>query len=127
MVVLDGHIIGKPRDRADAVAMLGRLAGRTHRVYSGVAVADAASGEVRVEVVCSRVTMKPIGAAEIRRYVQSGEPLDKAGAYAVQGEGGRYVARVEGSLTNVIGLPLKELHDLLERAGLALPLPDGPL
>lgn len=127
VVVLDGRIIGKPRDRKDAEAMLGGLAGRTHRVYSGIAVADAASEEVHVDVACSRVTIRPIGTNEIRRYIASGEPLDKAGAYAVQGEGGRYVTGVEGSLTNVIGLPLEELRTLLRRAGLVLPRPAGPL
>jgi septum formation protein len=127
VVVLDGEIIGKPGGPGEARAMLRRLSGRTHSVYSGVAVADASTGEMRTAVVRSGVTMAVITPGEIRRYVETGEPLDKAGAYAVQGRGGKYVTAVEGSVTNVIGLPLRELHRLLEASGCRVPLPDIPL
>jgi septum formation protein len=127
IVVLDGEIIGKPEDREDAIRMLSALAGRTHRVYSGVAVTALPAGATRTVVVCSRVTMAAIGASEIRRYVDGGEPLDKAGAYAVQGEGKRYVTEVRGSFTNVVGLPLQALHQLLRHFRLPVALPKGPL
>jgi len=126
-VVLDGEIIGKPGGPGGARRMLRRLSGRTHSVYSGVAVADASSGKMRTAVVRSGVTMAVIEPEEIRKYVDTGEPLDKAGAYAVQGRGGEYVTAVEGSLTNVIGLPLRELHRLLTASGCRISLPDIPL
>jgi len=126
IVVLDGRIIGKPEDEADARRMLGTLSGRSHHVYTGLAVADAAAGTVMSRVACSRVTISSIGEEEIARYVATGEPLDKAGSYAVQGLGGKYVSRVNGSLSNVIGLPLEELRELFIAAGWAAPFPEGP-
>ena len=113
MVVLDGTILGKPRDARDAAGMLARLSGRTHEVLTGVALVPVAGGRARTAVVRSRVEMKPFDAATIRRYVAGGEPLDKAGAYAVQGRGRHLVARVSGSLTNVVGLPLERLGRML--------------
>ena len=127
IVVLDGEIIGKPEDQEDAIRMLSALAGRTHRVYTGVAVTALPSGGTKMYVVCSRVTMAPIGESEIRRYVEGGEPLDKAGAYAVQGEGKKYVTEVRGSFTNVVGLPLQALHRLLLHFDLPVPLPETRL
>jgi septum formation protein len=117
IVVLDGEVLGKPRDPAHAEALLARLAGRTHRVITGVALARSESLDLASLTVASRVTMRAAGADEIRRYVASGEPLDKAGAYALQGEGRRLVAAVEGSESNVIGLPLEETLGLLRAAG----------
>jgi septum formation protein len=119
IVVLDGEVLGKPRDPAHAEALLARLLGRTHRVISGVALARSESLALASLTVASRVTLRPAGADEIRRYVASGEPLDKAGAYALQGEGRRFVAAVEGSETNVIGLPVEETLRLLREAGAA--------
>jgi septum formation protein len=127
IVVLDGEIIGKPEDREDAIRMLSALAGRTHRVYSGVAVTTLPAGTTKAFVVCSRVKMAPVAAPEIRRYVEGGEPLDKAGAYAVQGEGKKYVVEVRGSFTNVVGLPLQALHRLLLHFNLPVSLPDTRL
>jgi septum formation protein len=118
VVVLDGTILGKPRDAGDARNMLARLSGRTHEVLTGVALVPAAGGRGRASVVRSRVEMKPFDKATIRRYVAGGEPLDKAGAYAVQGRGRHLVARVSGSLTNVIGLPLERLVSMLAAAGI---------
>jgi len=126
IVVLDGLIIGKPGDEADARRMLGALSGRSHQVYTGVAVADAAAGTAASRVACSLVTIASIGEEEIARYVATGEPLDKAGSYAVQGLGGKYVSRVNGSLSNVIGLPLEELRELFLSAGWAAPFPEVP-
>jgi len=118
VVILDGRILGKPRDARDAQEMLADLSGRTHEVLTGVALVPVAGGRTRTAVVRSRVTMKPFDEATIRRYVAGGEPLDKAGAYAVQGRGRHLVARVSGSRTNVIGLPLERLGRLLAAVGL---------
>jgi len=122
VVVLGGDVLGKPRDAADAEALLARLVGRTHRVLTGVAVAASAEpAALRSCVVESLVRMRPASAEEIRRYVATGEPLDKAGAYALQGEGRGFVLEVTGSETNVIGLPLDETLALLRDAGLRAP------
>jgi septum formation protein len=111
-------VLGKPADAEDAVRLLARLVGRTHSVLTGVAVAESAGLTVRSRVVQSRVLMRPADEGEIRRYVASGEPLDKAGAYAAQGEGRRFIERIEGSVSNVIGLPIEETLALLREAGL---------
>lgn len=116
LVVLDGEILGKPRDAVEAEGMLARLAGRTHRVLTGVALARSDGPERRACRVASEVRMRPVGAEEIRRYVATGEPLDKAGAYALQGRGRAFVEKVEGSTSNVIGLPVDETLELLREA-----------
>ncbi|MBF5041450.1 septum formation inhibitor Maf [Aggregicoccus sp. 17bor-14] len=118
-VVLDGDILGKPLDAAEARTMLARLSGRTHSVFTGVALAGP--GAPAETLVRTEVTFRPLGAEEIAWYVGTGEPLDKAGSYAVQGKGGFLVQALAGSPTNVIGLPLGETLALLARAGLALP------
>ena len=117
VIALEGAILGKPRGPRDAGRMLARLAGRSHEVLTGVALVPPGGGRARTAVVRSRVTMKPLDAEVIRRYVGTGEPLDKAGAYAVQGRGRRLVSRVSGSLTNVVGLPLERLAPLLAACG----------
>lgn len=117
-VVLDGRYLGKPLDPADAARMLGELSGRTHEVVTGVALVDALSGREESLAVTTRVTMINAGAGEIEAYVATGEPLDKAGAYAVQGSGARLVARVDGCFTNVVGLPVETTRRLLNRWGL---------
>jgi septum formation protein len=116
-VVLDGRYLGKPRDAADAARMLRALSGRTHEVVTGLALVDAASGREEILAVATRVTMIDAGDEEIAAYVATGEPLDKAGAYAVQGLGARLVARVDGCFTNVVGLPVETTRRLLERWG----------
>lgn len=121
IVVVDGDVLGKPADPEDAVRLLGRLVGRGHRVLTAVALVESEGLAAWGALVESRVWMRPAGPAEIRRYVATGEPLDKAGAYAAQGEGRRFIERIEGSETNVIGLPLDETLALLREAGL-----DGP-
>ncbi|HZI12318.1 MAG TPA: Maf family protein [Myxococcus sp.] len=122
-VALGAELLGKPRDAEEARAMLGRLSGRTHEVHTGVALAGRHEEAL---VVRTRVTFRTLGAGEIAWYAGTGEPLDKAGAYAVQGKGGFLVASVEGSPTNVIGLPLGETLALLEKAGVPLPWRPGP-
>ena len=114
-----GEIFGKPRDAADAKRMLRALSGRAHEVRTGVCVAGPA-GE-RSAVVTTEVRFRPLGDAEIGWYVGTGEPLDKAGAYAVQGKAAAFVAAIDGSWSNVVGLPLAELTVLLEGMGAPLP------
>ena len=122
-VVLDGRLFGKPRDRADAVRMLRALRGREHEVITGLAVVEVgpAGTAPRQETaaVTSRVRMGDYTDTEIEQYVATGEPLDKAGGYAVQGLGGRLVAAVDGCRSNVIGLPLTTTRALLSRHGLS--------
>lgn len=110
-VVVDGQILGKPADAEHARAMLSRLSGREHQVMSGVAL--AAPSAVRERVVASRVRLRPLSTAEIDNYVATGEPLDKAGAFGVQGRGAALVAELIGSYTAVVGLPLEAVTDLL--------------
>jgi septum formation protein len=120
-VVLGGEVLGKPRDPADAGRMLRALSGRAHRVLTAVCVrrdVPAASAEV---LVATEVEFAPLSEERIAWYVATGEPLDKAGAYALQGAGGAFVAAVHGSVSNVVGLPLRESAALLERLGLTLP------
>ncbi|WP_257456215.1 Maf family protein [Archangium lipolyticum] len=118
-VALGDELLGKPQDAAEARGMLGRLSGRTHEVHTGVALAGP--GGEHSTVVRTRVVFRSLTLGEIDWYVGTGEPLDKAGSYAVQGKGGFLVAAVEGSPTNVIGLPLGETLELLARAGVPLP------
>ena len=113
VVVIDRVILGKPADRADAARMLGLLSGRVHEVWTGLFILDPAEERGLGEAVRSIVKFSPIGAAMIDRYVATGEPLDKAGAYAVQGGGALFVEAIEGSYSNVVGLPLSHLKHLL--------------
>jgi septum formation protein len=114
-VVRDGEIIGKPADAQDAARILARLAGREHRVITAIAVARGEEVETRVSD--SAVVFRALEDEEIRRYVALGEPLDKAGAYAVQGRAAAFVTRIDGSFSGIMGLPLAETADLLQRFG----------
>ncbi len=111
VVVLDGEILGKPADRDDAAAMLRRLSGRTHAVLSAVARVQAGAHLVRLSE--SQVTFRTLSAAEIVAYCDTGEPLDKAGAYAIQGRAAAFIRHLEGSYSGVMGLPLFETAELL--------------
>jgi septum formation protein len=117
IVLRDGVILGKPKDAADAAVMLRSLSRRRHRVLSGYAVHDRQSGSVVAGIVSTDVEFKELTAEEIAGYIATGEPLDKAGAYAIQGVGVFMVLRIEGSYTNVVGLPLCEVVEVLERMG----------
>lgn len=119
LVVVDGEALGKPWDADHALALLRRLAGREHRVVTGVALAASDTLEVWQTTVETRVAMRAADDSELRAYVAGGEPLDKAGGYALQGEGRRFVVRIEGSESNVIGLPLEETLELLREVGAA--------
>ncbi|HKJ08014.1 MAG TPA: Maf family protein [Gammaproteobacteria bacterium] len=118
VVVLDGQVLGKPRDRDDGLAMLSDLSGRSHRVLSGVALVQE-SREV-VTVSASTVTFRTLSERERRAYWESGEPSDKAGAYAIQGLGAAFVSYLEGSYSGVMGLPLYETAQLLAEFGYEL-------
>lgn len=120
VVVLDGDLLGKPRDAADAASMLRRLAGRGHTVATGVAVHDVDAGRLDVQVVATAVRFAPLTEAEVSWYVASGEPMDKAGSYAIQGLGALFVEAIEGSYSNVVGLPLATTYRMLVAAGYPL-------
>ena len=122
-VVLDGRILGKPADRADALAMLASLSARRHEVYSAVAVVR--DGEESVELCVTQVEFGTIAPAQAEAYWASGEPADKAGAYAIQGLGALFVKQIHGSYSGVVGLPLFETAALLARFGV-LPLVPRP-
>lgn len=111
IVVLNGEVLEKPRDAAHAAQMLSKLAGQTHQVMTAVALADA-QGELDC-LVTTDVTFRTITAEEISHYIASGEPMDKAGAYGIQGLGGNFVRRINGSYHAVVGLPLVETSELL--------------
>jgi septum formation protein len=116
-VELDGGILGKPRDSAHAREMLVKLSGRTHHVLTGIFLLRLPGNATHAAVENSAVTFAPLGEKEIDVYVSSGEPLGKAGAYAIQGLAGRYIQRIEGCYFNVVGLPLARLYALLRELG----------
>jgi septum formation protein len=119
VVVCDGEVMGKPADAADATRMLLLLSGRTHQVVTGVAVVwDLGSAEVAAEL--TQVTVSTLSPQEIADYVPTGEPMDKAGAYAIQGYAGRWIPRIHGCYFNVVGLPLALVTSLLTGAELRI-------
>lgn len=120
IVLCDGQILGKPEDEDEAAMMLKKLSGREHRVLSGYAVIDRLTGEQRTEAVSTKVWFRQLTEAEITGYIATGEPADKAGAYAIQGLGICFVARIEGSYTNVVGLPLCKLTLAMKELGVPL-------
>jgi septum formation protein len=117
LVALDGRVLGKPKDAREAVAMLKALRGRRHTVFSGVTLIDRSSQYQRSELARTDVWMRPYSDLEIQSYVDSGDPLDKAGAYAIQYDGFCPVQTVDGCYANVMGLPLCHLYRLLLAAG----------
>lgn len=121
VVALDGEALGKPSSAAEAAAMLRALSGRSHAVVTGFALLDELGRPFRADRVSTEVVFRRLTRDEIDRYVASGEPLDKAGAYAIQAGARPFVDRVRGSMTNVIGLPLDEVRRALEEAGLWRP------
>nr|WP_211184452.1 Maf family protein [Paenibacillus lemnae] len=118
VVVLDGDILGKPRNKQEAVTMLNRLQGQKHQVYTGVACIDTESGTSDIRHRVTSVWMKPLNKDEIQHYVATGEPMDKAGAYGIQGLGAVMVEGIEGDYFNVVGLPLSLLADMLSVLGI---------
>ena len=126
-VLLGDQLLEKPLDARDAQRMLGLIAGRTHIVYSGVTLQNRSRSWRETRVAESEVRMLPLDEREIAWYVATGEPLDKAGAYAVQGIGGMFIDSIHGSYTNVVGLPLALLFQMLRRAGIDLTQETGNL
>ncbi|MCK6530117.1 Maf family protein [Myxococcota bacterium] len=121
VVALGDRLLGKPADAAEAAATLGALSGREHEVLTGVCLLDRERpGEERAFVARTRISFRALSAGDVARYVATGEPMDKAGAYGIQGRGGALVATVQGSYTNVVGLPLAETLAALAAAGIPL-------
>jgi septum formation protein len=114
IVALDGAILGKPVDTADAMRMLSGLSGRDHEVITGFTVLDKETGVQVSRSVCTEVTFKTLKENEIAAYIATGCPMDKAGAYAIQGGAVHFVRSINGSYTNVIGLPMTELYEALQ-------------
>jgi septum formation protein len=120
IVVLDNTVLGKPVDELDSKAMLTRLQGRNHKVYTGVACIGLSSGKTVVEHRVTSVTMRAMTDEEIAAYIATGEPADKAGSYAIQGLGSILVERIEGCYFNVVGLPLSLLGEMLFEFGITV-------
>ncbi len=114
LVSLDGFPLGKPLNAADARHMLSLLSGREHEVFTGVCVMDAATGRHLTRVVRTGVGFRSVHEDEIDAYIATGEPMDKAGAYAIQGGAGAFVERLDGSFENVMGFPVDEVREMLE-------------
>ena len=123
-VLLGDELLEKPVDATDAARMLATIAGRTHVVYTGVTLRNATAPWHETRIAESEVRMLPLTTRQIDWYVKTGEPLDKAGAYAVQGIGAMFIESIHGSYTNVVGLPLATLYEMLRKAGLD-PIPES--
>lgn len=119
LIHLDGRMLGKPDSYSDCCSMLQQLSGRRHQVLTAIALIDAA-GKVRDRCSHNEITFKPLSAQEIERYCHSGEPMDKAGAYAIQGKAAIFIRQLEGSYSSVMGLPLFDTAELLQQAGYKL-------
>jgi len=115
IVVLDDKILGKPKDKKEAKSILKSLSGRYHKVYTGITLIHKKSGKTESDYGCTKVKFNQLKKEDILKYIATGEPLDKAGAYGIQGMGSFLVENIEGDLDNVIGLPLKKLKKLLEK------------
>ena len=120
VVSVDGEVLGKPVDERQSRDMLRQISGRVHQVYTGVVVIRPDGAESAASVV-THVSIKTLSAREVETYAASGEPLDKAGAYGIQGLAARFVERVEGCYYNVVGLPLARLCEMLDEAGYEIP------
>lgn len=118
IVVVDSDILGKPRNPEEAIFMLRKLSGKRHMVYTGLALLDLENSEILTDYECTSVYFRELDEEEITNYVKSGEPIGKAGAYAIQGKAAIFVERIEGCFYNVVGLPLYRLHMLLKKIGI---------
>lgn len=119
IVCLDNAILEKPRNRDEAIAILSSLAGREHVVYTGLTLRSEIAGYRDTRVATTRVRMSSLSRAEVEWYVDTGEPMDKAGAYAVQGVGALFIEEIHGNYANVVGLPLSMLFDMMRKAGIS--------
>jgi septum formation protein len=120
VVYQNGNILGKPRDKAHAFEMLKNLSGASHKVYSGLAVIDTYNNEVRTQAVSTEVYFSKLSEKQIEDYINSKEPMDKAGAYGIQGKAGIFVEKIHGDYYNVVGLPLNTLYYMLKEMGVNL-------
>lgn len=120
IVVLGDSVLGKPESPKEAAKMLERLSGRTHQVYTGIALYEPGSGKMFSDVDCTLVTMRQMEPSEIEWYVGTGEPMGKAGGYGIQGKAALFVTAINGDYTGVIGLPLSRFYEILKKAGLLI-------
>ncbi|SFJ41909.1 Maf family protein [Thermoflavimicrobium dichotomicum] len=123
IVVLDGQILGKPADAADAIRMLSRLQGRVHQVYTGIALIEVEEGHIIREITRARKTdvwMRELSREKMEWYVRTGEPLDKAGAYGIQGYGAILIDRIDGCYFNVVGMSISLLEQMMEELGYSM-------
>lgn len=120
IVALDDVVLGKPKDREDAIDMLKKLSGRTHAVFSGLTVLNSKTQKLISDYTKTEVTFSKLTQEEIERYVDSGEPMDKAGAYGIQGYGGVFVEKINGCYYSVVGLPINQLNNILKGIGVNL-------
>ena len=123
VIEIDGTLVGKPQDLDDAETMLRQLRGRSHHVHTGIALIYEAAYVTIVHVETALVRMTPFTDQELRRYLETGESLGKAGAYSIQGEAARFIEKIEGDYPTIVGLPLRQTADLLEQQGVVLPTP----
>ncbi|NLZ48514.1 MAG: Maf-like protein [Clostridiales bacterium] len=120
IVALDGVVLGKPKDGEEAIAMLKKLSGRTHEVFSGLTVLNTNNSQLVSDYAKTEVTFSKLTQEEMERYVHTGEPMDKAGAYGIQGYGGVFVEKINGCYYNVVGLPINKLKNILKGIGVNL-------
>ncbi len=120
IVVLEEKVLGKPKDEQDAFSMLSSLQGKSHSVFSGLAIIDARTGSRKIGYVETKVTMREVTSEEIRQYIATGEPMDKAGAYAIQGLGSIFIEGIVGDYFSVVGLPVRLMADYLGEFGVSI-------
>lgn len=120
IVAFNNRILGKPKDKKDAFEMLQALSGNEHEVYSGLAILDVKSNKIIKDFVCTKVKFSKLTSLQIEKYVNTGDPMDKAGAYGIQGKAGVFVENINGCYYNVVGLPLNKLNSMLMEMGVNL-------
>ncbi|MCR1972869.1 Maf-like protein [Clostridium sporogenes] len=120
IVAFNNRILGKPKDKKDAFEMLQALSGNEHEVYSGLAILDVKSNKIIKDFVCTKVKFSKLSSVQIEKYINTGDPMDKAGAYGIQGKAGIFVENINGCYYNVVGLPLNKLNSMLMEMGVNL-------
>lgn len=120
VVEIENNILGKPKDNLEAEIMLGKLSGKIHRVYSGIALLNASKNVFKTDYACTEVAFSKLSREEIKHYVASGESLDKAGAYGIQGKAAIFVEEIKGCYYNIVGLPLNKLYKMFLEMGVNL-------
>lgn len=120
IVAFNNRILGKPKDKKDALEMLQALSGNEHEVYSGLAILDVKSNKIIKDFVCTKVKFSKLSSMQIEKYINTGDPMDKAGAYGIQGKAGVFVENINGCYYNVVGLPLNKLNSMLMEMGVNL-------